>query len=100
MIDLSQSTSNLEEIPTLSNNKASYPKKFNSIKKRPLKTNLDAFIDITEKFKYLPNEDLDFIKELHKQFQKYGGKIKIRIENINRTVAGKNGKRNIDGDVG
>lgn len=86
-----------------------YPKKVTSLKKRPVKsTNNNALLkkiaaaNVTAAFKDLPADDLEFIKELDKQFKLHGGKIKIKVEKDNSTesAAGKNSKRTIDGDLG
>lgn len=79
--------------------KYSYPKKVNLIKKNSLKTSLKKIANITEKFKDLPADDLEFIKELDKQFKLHGGKVKIKVENNNITET-KNSKRTIDGELG
>ncbi|KAI8033856.1 activating signal cointegrator 1 complex subunit 2 homolog [Drosophila gunungcola] len=58
---------------------------------------------LTETFGNLPADDLEFIKELDKQFKLHGDKIKIKVERDNSTSAsagGKNSKRTIDGDLG
>lgn len=58
---------------------------------------------IAEQFRGLPEEDLAFIEELDKQFQKHGDKIKFKVERENVTTAAASGskssKRNIDGSV-
>lgn len=79
--------------------KLSYPKKVSSLKKRPSKSTLKKVADITEKFKDLPADDLEFIKELDKQFKLHGGKVKIKVENDNATET-KNSKRTIEGELG
>lgn len=81
--------------------KISYPKKANSLKKRLLKPSLKKLADITDKFRHLPENDLAFIKELDKQFKLYGGRVKIHVENVNQTAnVNKNNKRTIEGDLG
>ncbi|XP_017139394.1 alpha-protein kinase 1 [Drosophila miranda] len=52
-------------------------------------------------FSNLPADDLEFIKELDKQFKLHGDKIKIKVERDNSTGSGgKNSKRTIEGDLG
>lgn len=79
-----------------------YPKKVTTLKKRPTKSSSKKLADIADKFKDLPADDLDFIKELDKQFKLHGGKIKIKVENENVTVSkgSKNAKRTIEGELG
>jgi len=56
---------------------------------------------LTETFGNLPADDLEFIKELDKQFKLHGNKIKIKVERDNSTSSGgKNSKRTIEGDLG
>lgn len=55
--------------------------------------------DIVDAFKGLPTEDIDFIKQLDNQFNKFGGKVQIQVQRENRTN-GKNIKRTIDGNLG
>ncbi|XP_034490335.1 putative uncharacterized protein DDB_G0271606 [Drosophila innubila] len=55
------------------------------------------------RFSNLPADDLEFIKELDKQFKLHGNKIKIKVERDNSTNSsgnGKNNKRTIDGELG
>lgn len=101
---------------TRTNEKASYPKKVQSLKKRPTKTPTSyvtaattsnskskrkKVTDVTAAFKDLPADDLEFIKELDKQFQLHGEKIKIKVEHDNTTESEKqNSKRTIDGELG
>uniref|UniRef100_A0A182KC08 Uncharacterized protein n=1 Tax=Anopheles christyi TaxID=43041 RepID=A0A182KC08_9DIPT len=54
---------------------------------------------IIEEFTALPPADVDFIKELDRQFKEHGDKIRIKVERSNGTD-GKNIKRTIDGDLG
>ncbi|XP_055639667.1 alpha-protein kinase 1-like isoform X2 [Toxorhynchites rutilus septentrionalis] len=54
---------------------------------------------IVEEFTGLPPADVDFIKELDKQFNEHGNKIRIKVERENSTNL-KNTKRTIDGEVG
>ncbi|TDG47675.1 hypothetical protein AWZ03_005819 [Drosophila navojoa] len=63
---------------------------------------------LTARFGNLPADDLEFIKELDKQFKLHGNKIKIKVERENTTRSssssssggGKNSKRTIDGELG
>lgn len=61
---------------------------------------------LTASFGNLPADDLEFIKELDKQFKLHGNKIKIKVERENTTTSsssssgGKNSKRTIDGELG
>ncbi|KAH8419670.1 hypothetical protein KR009_000692, partial [Drosophila setifemur] len=56
---------------------------------------------LAESFGNLPADDLEFIKELDKQFKLHGDKIKIKVERDNSTTSGiKNSKRTIEGDLG
>lgn len=55
---------------------------------------------IVDYFSNLTPEDKAFIKELDKQFNKHGSKIKIKVERENGTVTGKNSKRGVDGELG
>lgn len=80
--------------------KATYPKKANSLKKRLLKPSFKKLADITDKFRHLPENDLAFVKELDKQFKLYGGRVKIHVENVNQTASNKNNKRTIESDLG
>lgn len=97
-------TTTVAPASTKANEKLSYPKKVNTLKKRPTKsTSLKKVADITDKFKDLPADDLAFIKELDKQFKQHGGKVKIKVENDNSTApgsSGKNSKRTIEGELG
>ncbi|XP_055542235.1 putative uncharacterized protein DDB_G0268364 [Wyeomyia smithii] len=54
---------------------------------------------IVEEFTGLPPEDVDFIKELDRQFNEHGNKIRIKVQRDNSTGA-KSAKRTIDGDLG
>lgn len=63
--------------------------------RKPTKTP-KAVLDV---FKGLPSDDFDFIKQLDKQFQKFGNNIKIKVEKANATTS-KNSKRTIDGSLG
>uniref|UniRef100_A0AAG5CT12 Uncharacterized protein n=1 Tax=Anopheles atroparvus TaxID=41427 RepID=A0AAG5CT12_ANOAO len=54
---------------------------------------------IVEEFTALPPSDVDFIKELDRQFREHGNKIRIKVERSNGTD-GKNIKRTIEGDLG
>ncbi|XP_016986489.1 putative mediator of RNA polymerase II transcription subunit 12 [Drosophila rhopaloa] len=108
-----------------------FPKKVTTLKKRPTKTPATVPIStsrgttlkpskprmkivkaaatgsttkapvLTETFGNLPADDLEFIKELDKQFKLHGDKIKIKVERDNSTGSvGKNSKRTIEGDLG
>lgn len=56
---------------------------------------------VLDAFKSLPEEDFAFIKQLDKQFKKFGDNIKIKIQKENRTTTqSKNSKRTIDGSLG
>lgn len=54
---------------------------------------------VIDAFKNLPADDLEFIKQLDKQFNKFGDNVKIKIQKENRTTT-KNIKRTIDGSLG
>jgi hypothetical protein len=54
---------------------------------------------IIDEFSGLAPDDLEFIKQLDKQFKIHGDKIKIKVEQDNSTN-GKNSKRTIDGNLG
>lgn len=54
---------------------------------------------IIDEFSSLSPEDVEFIKQLDKQFKIHGDKIKIKVERDNST-SGKNSKRTIDGSLG
>lgn len=54
---------------------------------------------ILDEFSGLSTEDVEFIKQLDKQFKLHGDKIKIKVEQDNST-ASKNSKRTIDGSLG
>lgn len=58
--------------------------------------------NILEAFKSLPQDDLEFIKQLDKQFNKFGDNVKIKVQKVNQTTTGssKNVKRTIDGSLG
>lgn len=56
--------------------------------------------NIIESFNNLPEADIAFIKELDKQFNKFGGNVKIKVQKENRTISNKNSKRTIDGSLG
>ncbi|XP_055902917.1 putative uncharacterized protein DDB_G0268364 [Eupeodes corollae] len=73
-----------------------YPKKVTSLKKKPTKSPIIK--SPIESFKDLPVDDLEFIKELDKQFKLHGDKIKIKVERDNSTA--KNSKRTVEGDLG
>nr|XP_019528904.2 transcription factor SPT20 homolog [Aedes albopictus] len=55
---------------------------------------------IVEEFTGLPPEDIDFIKELDKQFNEAGGnKLKIKVQRDNSSET-RSSKRTIDGELG
>ncbi|XP_058450488.1 putative uncharacterized protein DDB_G0291608 [Malaya genurostris] len=54
---------------------------------------------IIDEFTGLPPDDIDFIKELDRQFNEHGNKIRIKIQQENSTGT-KSTKRTIDGDLG
>ena len=54
---------------------------------------------IVDLFREFPADDREFIKQLDKQFEKFGDNIKIKIEKENVTTS-KNTKRTIDGSLG
>jgi len=54
---------------------------------------------ILDYFENLNKDDQGFIKDLDKQFNDYGDKIKIKIEKDNNTASNKNSKRTIDGEL-
>lgn len=87
---------NLEKTNEKSSDKI-YPKKVQSFKKKPTKSL--AFKSPIDSFKDLPDDDLEFIKELDKQFKLHGDKIKIKVEQYNATNS-KNSKRTVEGDLG
>ncbi|KAL7742700.1 hypothetical protein ACLKA6_013044 [Drosophila palustris] len=68
------------------------------------KTRTTKVPTLDDKFSNLPADDLEFIKELDKQFKLHGNKIKIKVERDNSTNTaggnGKNNKRTIDGELG
>lgn len=51
-------------------------------------------------FRDFPADDREFIKQLDKQFEKFGDNIKIKVEKQNATTTSKNSKRTIDGSLG
>lgn len=56
---------------------------------------------IIDEFRHLAPEDVEFLKQVDKQFKVHGDKIKIKVERENATmVANKNTKRTIDGSLG
>lgn len=61
--------------------------------------------NVLDAFKSLPQDDLEFIKQLDKQFNKFGNNVKIKVQKVNQTAAAsssssKNFKRTIDGSLG
>ena len=56
---------------------------------------------IIDEFRHLAPEDVEFLKQVDKQFKVHGDKIKIKVERENTTaVVNKNIKRTIDGALG
>lgn len=55
--------------------------------------------NVLEVFKNLPADDFEFIKQLDKQYSKFGNNVRIKVQNVNRTTS-KNQKRTIDGSLG
>jgi hypothetical protein len=55
---------------------------------------------ILEEFRNLSPADVEFIKQVDKQFKVHGDKIKIKVERENATVVNKNTKRTIDSSLG
>lgn len=60
---------------------------------KPPKTIIDEFRNLTP-------ADVEFLKQVDKQFKVHGDKIKIKVERENSTVTNKNIKRTIDGALG
>lgn len=57
--------------------------------------------NVLDAFKTLPEDDLEFIKQLDKQFNQFGDNVKIKVQKVNQTTASsKNIKRTIDGNLG
>lgn len=54
---------------------------------------------VVEEFTGLPPEDIDFIKELDRQFNEHGSKIRIKVQRDNSSDT-RSAKRNIDGELG
>lgn len=55
---------------------------------------------IIDEFRHLSPEDVEFLKQVDKQFKVHGDKIKIKVERENKTTANKNTKRTIDSSLG
>lgn len=57
---------------------------------------------VLDQFRNLAPEDKAFLKELDKQFNLYGEKVKFKVERQNNTklIKGSNKKRTIDGELG
>lgn len=55
--------------------------------------------NVLESFKNLPADDFEFVKQLDKQFKKFGSNVMIKVQSVNRTTS-KNQKRTIDGSLG
>lgn len=71
----------------------------NSLKKAHLKPTKGPKT-LLETFKTLPTDDFEFIKQLDKQFNKFGDHIKIKLHKVNKTSTLKNSKRTVDGELG
>lgn len=54
--------------------------------------------NLLDTFKTLPADDFEFIKQLDKQFHKFGDNVKIKVQKINQTT--KNTKRTVDESIG
>ncbi|XP_062562971.1 putative mediator of RNA polymerase II transcription subunit 26 isoform X2 [Armigeres subalbatus] len=89
----------LSALQTAAANKEKKPEKRPTKKassKKPTKTPKS----IVEEFTGLPPEDIDFIKELDKQFNEAGGnKLKIKVQRDNSSDT-RSSKRTIDGELG
>lgn len=87
----------------LANNIAAIAKQEKIIKKplnlKPTKTPA-AKTSLIDEFRHLPAEDLEFIKQIDKQFKMHGENITIKVERENITKTNKNSKRTIDGSLG
>lgn len=71
--------------------------------KKPLNlkpTKTPAKTSLIDEFRHLPAEDLEFIKQIDKQFKLHGENITIKVERENITKANKNSKRTIEGSLG
>lgn len=58
---------------------------------------------LVDRFPNLSTDDIGFIKALDKQFTKYGGGLKIKVDNASRSddaTKAKNKKRTINGELG
>ncbi|CRK97197.1 CLUMA_CG010594, isoform A, partial [Clunio marinus] len=56
---------------------------------------------IIDEFRHLSPDDVEFLKQVDKQFKMHGNKIKIKVERENATVfTNKNTKRTIDDSLG
>lgn len=56
---------------------------------------------IIDQFHNLAPEDVEFLKQVDKQFKVHGDKIKIKVERENATaIANRNTKRTIEGSLG
>lgn len=53
---------------------------------------------IIDAFNGLPAADIEFIRQLDKQFNKFGDNVKIKVQKENRTTS-KNTKRTIEGSL-
>ena len=52
---------------------------------------------VLDTFKGLSDDDQEFIRQVDKQFQMFGEKVRIRVDN---KTTSKNSKRTIDGNLG
>lgn len=61
-----------------------------------------APMTIIDEFRNLSPADVEFLKQVDKQFKVHGDKVKIKVERENSTtvVVNKNTKRTIDGSTG
>lgn len=55
---------------------------------------------IVDAFKGLPAEDIEFLKQLDKQFKQFGNNVQIKVQRDNNRTTTKNAKRTIDGSLG
>lgn len=65
---------------------------------KPTKT--PSKFSLIDEFRHLPPEDLEFIKQIDKQFKLHGGNVTIKVERENITKTNKNSKRTIEGSLG
>lgn len=74
--------------------------KYRGVKKASSHKPIKSPKSIVDVFKGLPADDIEFIRQLDKQFEKFGNNIRIKVEKENRTTLAKNSKRTIDGSLG